>query len=117
MISRRRHRKVDSYRPEETTMTVHSRPGGLRLGDRGADDMVATVQVTDVAALPLAPKNPLPFRQRLHAVRVFHTGQEALRDAGGPVTRVSFGPKWLVPPVVVATSPQAARDVLGHKDA
>ena len=40
-----------------------------------------------------------------------------MRDAGGPVTRVSFGPKWLFPPVVVATSPKAARDVLGRKDA
>ena len=78
--------------------------------------MVATVHITDVAALPLAPKNPLPYRQLLHAFRVFHTGQEIVRDAGGPVTRVSFGPKWLVPPAVVATSAQAARDVLGRKD-
>ena len=86
------------------------------LDRRGVDD-VATVQSTDLAALPLAPKNPLPYRQRLHALREFHTGQEMLRDAGGPVTRVSFGPKWLFPPVVVATSPQAARDILGRKDA
>ena len=84
---------------------------------RGVDDMGATVQITDVAALPLAPKNPLPYRQRLRALRVFHTGQETLRDAGGPVTRVSFGPKCLFPPAVIATSPKAARDVLGHKDA
>jgi cytochrome P450 len=32
------------------------------------------------------------------------------------VTRLSLGPKWLSPPVVVATSPQAARDILGRKD-
>jgi cytochrome P450 len=98
MISHRRHRIVDSFRFEETAVT-------------------ATIQITDVAALPLAPKNPLPYWQQLHAFRVFHTGQEIVRDAGGRVTRVVFGPKWLVPPAVVATSPQAARDVLGRKDA
>jgi cytochrome P450 len=77
---------------------------------------VATAETIDVGALPLAPKNPLPYRQRLLALRHFHTGQELLRDAGGPVTRVSLGPKWLLAPTVVATSPQAARDVLGRKD-
>ena len=96
-------------------MTIHTSPPAPR--PRGVDDIGATVQITDVAALPLAPKNPLPYRQRLRALRVFHTGQETLRDAGGPVTRVSFGPKWLFPPAVVATSPKAARDVLGRKDA
>ena len=59
--------------------------------------MIATAQITDVAALPLAPKNPLPYRQRLHALRVFHTGQEMVRDAGGPVTRVSLRPEVAVP--------------------
>ena len=77
-----------------------------RPSNAGVDDMVATAQITDVAALPLAPKNPLPYRQQVQALRAFHTGQEMLRDAGGPVTRLSFGPKWLLPPVVVATSPQ-----------
>ena len=97
-------------------MTMHTRPPSAP-GQTGVDDIGATVQITDVAALPLAPKNPLPYPQRLRALREFHTGQERVRDAGGPVTRVSFGPKWLFPPVVVATSPKAARDVLGRKDA
>ena len=97
-------------------MTIHTSPSSA-LDNREVDDLVATAQITDVAALPLAPKNPLPYRQRLQALRVFHTGQERVRDAGGPVSRVSFGPKWLFPPVVVATSPKAARDVLGRKDA
>jgi cytochrome P450 len=97
-------------------MTVHTSASGA-LGHRPVDDMVATGKSTDVAALPLAPKNPLPYRQKLHALRVFHTGQETVRDAGGPVTRIVFGPKWMLPPVVVATSPKAARDVLGRKDA
>ena len=79
--------------------------------------MVEVVEDRDVAALPLAPKNPLPYWQRLRALRTFHTGPEVLRDAGGPVTRTKLGPKWLVPPLVVVTSPQGARDVLGRTDA
>jgi cytochrome P450 len=56
----------------------------------------------------------LPFRQQVSAIRTFHTGLEILRDAGGPVTRLKLAPSWLVPPVVVVTSPQGARDVLGR---
>ncbi|MEZ0365435.1 cytochrome P450 [Mycobacterium sp. pUA109] len=74
----------------------------------------ATAVKDDVAALPLAPKNPLPHRQQVRALRAFHTGCEALRDAGGPVTRLILAPKWLMPPVVVVTSPQGAHDVLGR---
>jgi cytochrome P450 len=70
----------------------------------------------DVAALPLAPKNPLPYRERLRAVKEFHTGMDTLRDAGGPVTRVILGPRWLIPPIVVATSPQGIRDIVGVRD-
>ena len=79
--------------------------------------MVEVVEDRDVAALPLAPKNPLPYWQRLRALRAFHTGPEILRDAGGRVTRTTLGPKWLVPPLVAVTSPQGARDVLGRTDA
>jgi cytochrome P450 len=66
-----------------------------------------------MTVLPLAPKNPLPLRQRLAAVRDTHAGQATLRDAGGPVTRVTLGPKWLSPPLVWVMSPRGARDVLG----
>ena len=79
--------------------------------------MVEMLEKTDVGALPLAPKNPLPYRQRLNALRVFHTGMETLRDAGGRVTRFSLAPRWLMPPIVVATSPQGGRDILGRNDA
>ena len=44
-------------------------------------------------------------------------GLETLRDAGGPVTAVILGPKWLVPRFVVTTSPKGIRDVLGRSDA
>ncbi|MGA7053848.1 MAG: cytochrome P450, partial [Mycobacterium sp.] len=79
--------------------------------------MAKPLENTDVGTLPLVPKNPLSYRQRLTALRVFHTGIETLRDAGGPVTRFSLGPRWLTPPVVVVTSPQGGRDILGRSDA
>jgi cytochrome P450 len=79
--------------------------------------MVETVTKAALGALPLAPKNPLPLRQQAKAIRVFHTGCEVLRDAGGPVTRLTLAPKWLMPPVVVATSPRGARDILGRTGA
>ena len=75
--------------------------------------MVETSTPADVAELPPPPRNPLTLRQQIHAVKAFHTGQEMLRDAGGHVTRLKNGPTWLTPEAVVATSPQAARDILG----
>src|SRR6202048_772182 len=79
-------------------------------------ELAATIATPDVGALPLAPKNPLPYRQLLKAARALDTGQELLRDAGGPVTRVVLGPKWMVPPIVLVTSPNGIRDVLGRVD-
>ena len=38
------------------------------------------------------------------------------RDAGGPVTAFTLGPRWLMPPMVLATSPGAIRDILSVKD-
>ena len=72
------------------------------------------VETVDVAALPLAPRNPLPYLQQMKAARSFHTGCEALRDAGGTVTRCRLAPTWMLPPVVVTTSPKGARDVLSR---
>lgn len=82
----------------------------------GGCTVVETLPRGGIRSLPLAPKNPLPYRQRLAAVRSFHTGTDTLRDAGGPVTRFSLGPKWLMPPIVLATSPQGIRDILSAKD-
>ncbi|TXI43276.1 MAG: cytochrome P450 [Mycobacterium sp.] len=79
--------------------------------------MVATREVTDVSVLPPAPRNPLPYRTQLRSLRAFHTGFETLRDAGGPVTRVVLGPRWLVPPLVVVTSPRGGHDMIGRTDA
>jgi cytochrome P450 len=68
-----------------------------------------TVAVTDPP-----PRNPLSLRRQLTAIRMFDSGPAALRDAGGSVTRLHLGPRWLAPPVVVATSPRAARDILSR---
>ena len=78
--------------------------------------MLEAPELTDVAKLPLAPKNPLPYRDQLRAVRSFIDGHQELLDAGGPVTRIVLGPKWLFPQAVLIASPQGARDVLGRTD-
>ena len=85
--------------------------------DQGRGGGPALALMSDVSALPLAPKNPLSVRQLLKAVRTLDAGQEVLRDAGGTVTRIQVGPKWLVPPVVAVFSPNGIRDVLGRNDA
>jgi cytochrome P450 len=78
--------------------------------------MLKAPESTDVAKLPLAPKNPLPYRQQLRALRSLIDGLQKLLDAGGPVTRMTLGPKWLFPTAVLIASPQGARDVLGRTD-
>ncbi len=65
---------------------------------------------------PIAPDAPMPLFARVKALNKFHTGLEDIRDAGGPVTIVALGPKRLVPPFAVVTSPQGAHDVLGGSD-
>jgi cytochrome P450 len=76
-----------------------------------------TSHATGVRALPLVPKNPLPIRQLLKAVRHLDKGQELIRDGGGAISRLQVGPKWLFPPLVAVFSPEAIRDVLGRNDA
>jgi cytochrome P450 len=78
--------------------------------------VVQTLASDGLKSLPLPPVNPMPFRQRLAAVREFSTGTERLRDAGGRVTFFRLGPRWLMPPMVLATSPDAIRDILSTKD-
>lgn len=78
--------------------------------------MLETAESADVAKLPLAPKNPLPYRHQLKAVRSLVDGFQELVDAGGPITRIVLAPKWLFPTAVLIASPQGARDVLGRTD-
>ena len=79
-------------------------------------DMTITLTDPVVAALPMAPKNPLPYRQRLAAARRFDTGLEVLRESGGSVTRNVLGPRWIMPPLVFVFSPRGAHDVLARRD-
>ncbi|MEV3902456.1 cytochrome P450 [Mycobacterium sp. NPDC050551] len=88
----------------------------MRFGVRWKGSSVADQSLARLASLPRVPDNPLPFSQRVRALRTFHTGIEQLRDAGGPVTRFTVGPRWLMPPVVAVTSPQGIRDILSNKD-
>jgi len=76
-----------------------------------------TTETIDVSSLPLAPKNPLPLWHLVKLVRTLDTGQEVIRNTSGPITRIKFGPKWLLPPIVAVTSPDGIRDVLGRNDA
>ena len=78
--------------------------------------MVEILAESEVSALPLVPKNPLPYRQQLKSVRSYIDGMQALVDAGGPISRLVLGPKWLIPNVVLIASPQGARDLLGRSD-
>jgi cytochrome P450 len=79
--------------------------------------MTTMVTGPDVTALPLAPRNPLPYWRRLTAARQFDTGLELLRESGGSVTRTVLGPRWITPPLVFVSSPQGAHDVLARTDA
>jgi cytochrome P450 len=56
----------------------------------------------------------MSYRELLKAVRVFNTGGEVLSAVGGPVTRIELGPKWLVPPLVLVTSPSGIGDLLAR---
>jgi cytochrome P450 len=67
----------------------------------------------DLRHVPLPPKAPLTLRSRIKALQEFHVGAEILRDAGGPVTMVTVGPRGITPAFAMVTSPQGARDVLG----
>jgi len=65
---------------------------------------------------PIAPDVPLRLMPRLRALRAFDTGPGVIRQAGGPVAMIRFGPERISPPFAVVTSPQGARDVLGGSD-
>ncbi len=78
--------------------------------------MLELLESADIGKLPLAPKNPLSYRHQLRAARSLIDGFQELLDAGGPITRMVLGPKWLAPTVVLIASPQGARDVLGRSD-
>lgn len=67
-------------------------------------------RASDSPGLP--PVAPMSLRARLRALREFHTGPVVVRDLAGPVVRLPLGPRLVVPPFVLVTSPQGAHDVL-----
>ncbi|HEY5880066.1 MAG TPA: cytochrome P450 [Nakamurella sp.] len=71
---------------------------------------------TDPATVPPAPEAPLAVREKLAALRVFHTGPGVVAAAAGPVALLTFRPRWLIPRYAMVSSPQGARDVLGRTD-
>ncbi len=81
------------------TVMTEGQGRGAALGN------AVTTTSPDIRALPLAPRNPLPLWRLVTLVRSLDTGQEVIRDAGGPVTRIQLGPKRLVPPIVAVMSP------------
>jgi len=69
--------------------------------------------MTDESAPPgLPPVAPMSLPARVRALREFHTGPGVVRDLAGPVVRVPVGPRHVVPPYVLVTSPRGAHDVL-----
>jgi cytochrome P450 len=78
--------------------------------------MVEMLPNTEARGLPLAPRNKLPYRQQVKALRSHIDGLQALLDAGGPITRIVLAPKWLLPHGVLIATPQGARDLLSRTD-
>ena len=72
--------------------------------------MALLVGSVDSPAMP--PVAPMRFRERLDAVRNYHTGPAEVRDLAGHVVRVPLGPRPIAPSIVLITSPQGAHDVL-----
>ncbi len=70
----------------------------------------------DPGRLPLVPMNPLPVGERMKWARQNHHGQVVLREAGGSITRVGLGPRWLGPSIVFVMTPEGARDALARNN-
>lgn len=78
--------------------------------------MTETADTSDPASLPLPPRCQLSYRQRLAALKQFPYGADLFRDFGGAVTRFRLAPSWLIPQIIVVTSPQGIRDVLTGRE-
>ena len=73
-----------------------------------------TTTTTTPGTLP--PEASMTYPQKLKALRNYHTGSETIRDPGGRVAGITLGPSWLIPPIVMTTSPTGAHDVLANND-
>ncbi|MEE2035317.1 cytochrome P450 [Rhodococcus chondri] len=75
-----------------------------------------TAGMEEAREYPLAPDVPMSLISRLRAPDMLHTGPVKMRDAGGPVVMVRFGPTRFAAPIAVVTSPQGAHDVVAGSD-
>lgn len=92
------------------TSSCRKRKGAVT--SREGRSVTETVGASEIVSLPLPPRCPLPYRERLAALKQFPYGADLFRAAGGPVTRFQLAPSWLLPQIVVVTSPQGIRDVM-----
>ena len=83
---------------------------GPRQWSRAARREPAMTVASDAPGLP--PVAPMSLPARIRALREFHTGPAVVRELAGPVVRVPVGPRSIVAPYVLVTSPQGAHDVL-----
>lgn len=75
-----------------------------------------TAPPVQVVPEPLPPRAKVGYLRLLRDLRKLTTVYDELRDETGPVALVVLGPKALLSPIVVVTSPSGARQVLGGHD-
>lgn len=73
-------------------------------------------RVGTVSLEPLPPAATVPYWRLLRDVRKLTSVYEEMRDTTGPVTGVVLGPRRVLPPLVVVTSPEGAQQVLAGHD-
>lgn len=95
--------------------TVAQQAGRAGSGPRGQDgrDPHGGAPVD----LPLPPEPDIGMVELMRGMRELTTIYERIRDSVGPVGLVRLGPDRLIPPFVIVTSPDGARQVLGGRDA
>lgn len=76
--------------------------------DRGR----ATTDASPLTAAGPPPRTTVPYLRLVRDAPKLATVYEEMRDTTGPVTRVILGPRAVIPPFVVVTSPGGAREVL-----
>lgn len=62
---------------------------------------------------PSPPRSTVPYLRLLRDIGKLTHVYEELRDTTGPVTAVKLAPRQVLPPLMVVTSPEGARQVLG----
>ena len=74
------------------------------------------METVEVAALPVALRNPLLYLQQVKMCGQFTPAPKRCVTPGAG-DAMSLAPAWIMPTMVVVTSPRGARDVMGRPDA